>query len=261
MRPCCRILMGYGYRSSSVFGSQGPKLNDSVADNLLKLQSRRPFSSCNGQVVGYIRAIDPNRKGFNASDSDWGHQPRVYTSGVSRGTSVGNSSKRGVLVIPKVASDFRNHSTSVESQVNGKSFENIYIQGGLNVKPLVIERIEKVHGDVVEEQESRVEVNGSNVNVNIGDSKGLNDSKVERELSEIEKEAWRLLQDSVVDYCGNPVGTLAAIDPADKSPLNYDQVFIRDFVPSALAFLLNGEAEIVKNFLLHTLQLQVMSCF
>ncbi|KAJ0899692.1 putative six-hairpin glycosidase [Helianthus annuus] len=45
-------------------------------------------------------------------------------------------------------------------------------------------------------------------------------------------------------------------DPADKLPLNYDQVFIRDFVPSALAFLLNGEGEIVKNFLLHTLQLQ-----
>ncbi|KAG5632271.1 hypothetical protein H5410_003988 [Solanum commersonii] len=38
--------------------------------------------------------------------------------------------------------------------------------------------------------------------------------------------------------------------------LNYDQVFIRDFVPSALAFLLNGEGGIVKNFLLHTLQLQ-----
>ncbi|CAD6203375.1 unnamed protein product [Miscanthus lutarioriparius] len=38
--------------------------------------------------------------------------------------------------------------------------------------------------------------------------------------------------------------------------LNYDQVFIRDFVPSAIAFLLKGESDIVKNFLLHTLQLQ-----
>ncbi|XP_040373861.1 alkaline/neutral invertase A, mitochondrial isoform X1 [Rosa chinensis] len=245
MRPCCRILMGYGYRSSSVFGSQGPKLSDAVVDNLSKLRSRS---------LGYIRAIDPNRRGFNVSDSDWGHRPGVCTSGVNR---VGNGSKRGVSVIRNVASDFRNHSTSsVDSQVNGKSFESIYIQGGLNMQPLVIERIETGHGDVVKEEESRVEVNGANVNVNIGDSKGLNDSKVERELSEIEKEAWRLLQDSVVDYCGNPVGTLAAIDPADKTPLNYDQVFIRDFVPSALAFLLNGEAEIVKNFLLHTLQLQ-----
>jgi hypothetical protein len=28
------------------------------------------------------------------------------------------------------------------------------------------------------------------------------------------------------------VGTIAACDPNDASPLNYDQVFIRDFVPS-----------------------------
>nr|AFI57906.1 alkaline/neutral invertase C [Prunus persica] len=202
MRPCCRILMGYGSRSSSVFGSPQPKLNDIVTHNLSKLQSRRQKRSCNSQIVG-------------------------------------------------------NHSTSVETQVNGKtSFESIYIQGGLNVKPLVIEKIETDHGDVVREEESRVEVNGSNVNVNIGNSKGLNDTKDERELSDIEKEAWSLLRDSVVSYCGNPVGTLAATDPADKTPLNYDQVFIRDFVPSALAFLLNGEADIVKNFLLHTLQLQ-----
>lgn len=34
------------------------------------------------------------------------------------------------------------------------------------------------------------------------------------------------------------------------------QVFVRDFVPSALAFLMNGEPEIVKNFMLKTLRLQ-----
>ncbi|XP_076900072.1 alkaline/neutral invertase A, mitochondrial-like [Bidens hawaiensis] len=85
-----------------------------------------------------------------------------------------------------------------------------------------------------------------------------NDKTLEegRTESEMEKEAWRLLKESVVTYCGNPVGTLAACDPGDKTPLNYDQVFIRDFVPSALAFLLKGEGEIVRNFLLHTLQLQ-----
>ncbi|KAB1995023.1 hypothetical protein ES319_D13G133400v1 [Gossypium barbadense] len=74
--------------------------------------------------------------------------------------------------------------------------------------------------------------------------------------SEIDKEAWSLLRDAVVTYCGFPIGTVASNDPGDKHPLNYDQVFIRDFVPSALAFLLRGEGEIVKNFLLHTLQLQ-----
>ncbi|KAL8171761.1 hypothetical protein V2J09_023565 [Rumex salicifolius] len=81
-------------------------------------------------------------------------------------------------------------------------------------------------------------------------------TRIEREESDVEREAWRLLRDSVVTYCNSPVGTVAANDPNDKQPLNYDQVFIRDFVPSALAFLLKGEAEIVKNFLLHTLQLQ-----
>ncbi|PIN20811.1 hypothetical protein CDL12_06506 [Handroanthus impetiginosus] len=60
----------------------------------------------------------------------------------------------------------------------------------------------------------------------------------------------------MVYYCGNPIGTIAANDPSDSNTLNYDQVFIRDFVPSGIAFLLKGEYEIVKNFILHTLQLQ-----
>jgi hypothetical protein len=131
------------------------------------------------------------------------------------------------------------------------------------VKPLVIEKIETesdaAKGGKEETSSNRVEINGSEVNTNF--FKGLNESTtpkvVEREVSKIEKEAWQLLRGTIVNYCGNPVGTVAANDPADRQPLNYDQVFIRDFVPSALAFLLNGEMEIVKNFLLHTLQLQV----
>jgi hypothetical protein len=78
-----------------------------------------------------------------------------------------------------------------------------------------------------------------------------------REETETEREAWRLLRRAVVSYCGEPVGTVAAEDPECTEMLNYDQVFIRDFVPSALAFLMRGETEIVRNFLLHTLQLQV----
>lgn len=75
-----------------------------------------------------------------------------------------------------------------------------------------------------------------------------------------EREAWKLLNQAVVNYCGKPVGTVAAADAgAFKGDLlNYDQVFIRDFMPSALAFLLKGDTEIVRNFLLHTLQLQVI---
>ncbi|KAA0049558.1 alkaline/neutral invertase A [Cucumis melo var. makuwa] len=161
----------------------------------------------------------------------------------------GCSSDRNRHLIANVASDFRNQSTSAESYVKQKSFDAIYINGGFKVKPLEIESIETGH-DIVKEDKKVSEVEG------LGSLKGSNYSRVERELSKIEKEAWDLLRNSVVFYCGHPVGTVAANDPADAQPLNYDQVFVRDFVPSALAFLLNGEEEIVKNFLLHTLQLQ-----
>lgn len=75
----------------------------------------------------------------------------------------------------------------------------------------------------------------------------------------IEDEAWNLLRDSIVYYCNKPIGTIAANDPSSSSILNYDQVFIRDFIPSGIAFLLKGEYDIVRNFILHTLQLQVIS--
>ncbi|XP_060197982.1 alkaline/neutral invertase CINV2 [Lycium barbarum] len=69
-------------------------------------------------------------------------------------------------------------------------------------------------------------------------------------------EAWDALRRSLVHFRGQPVGTIAAVDHASEEVLNYDQVFVRDFVPSALAFLMNGEPDIVKNFLLKTLHLQ-----
>ncbi|KAI3924897.1 hypothetical protein MKW98_031148 [Papaver atlanticum] len=75
-------------------------------------------------------------------------------------------------------------------------------------------------------------------------------------MDSLEDEAWNLLLDSILNYCGSPIGTIAAKDPTGKTTANYDQVFIRDFIPSAIAFLLKGEYDIVRNFLLHTLQLQ-----
>ncbi|NER39103.1 MAG: alkaline invertase [Oscillatoria sp. SIO1A7] len=69
-------------------------------------------------------------------------------------------------------------------------------------------------------------------------------------------QAWQALQNSTIHYKGRPVGNLAACDPSVES-LNYDQCFIRDFVSSALVFLIKGDAEIVRNFLVHTLELQI----
>ncbi|KAJ3675085.1 hypothetical protein LUZ60_004127 [Juncus effusus] len=87
-------------------------------------------------------------------------------------------------------------------------------------------------------------------------SKTLNPPKRRTGVTSLEDEAWRLLRESMVHYCGSPVGTIAANDPLDSNVLNYDQVFIRDFIPSGIAFLLKGDYEIVRNFILHTLQLQ-----
>ena len=42
----------------------------------------------------------------------------------------------------------------------------------------------------------------------------------------------------MVYYWNNPIGTIVANDPISSSVLNYDQVFIRDFLPSGIAFLL-----------------------
>jgi len=71
----------------------------------------------------------------------------------------------------------------------------------------------------------------------------------------IVEQAWEALEHSIIYYQGRPVGTIAACDP-DISALNYDQCFIRDFVSSALVFLIKGKTDIVRNFLEETLKLQ-----
>lgn len=76
--------------------------------------------------------------------------------------------------------------------------------------------------------------------------------------------ACNLLENSIIYYQGRPVGTVAAQD-TELEALNYNQCFIRDFIPSALVFLMHGRAEIVRNFLIETLSLQShnkqMDCF
>jgi hypothetical protein len=69
-------------------------------------------------------------------------------------------------------------------------------------------------------------------------------------------EAWQALETSIIYYRGNPIGTLAACDYSSPS-LNYDQCFVRDFVPAALIFLTRGRTAIVRNFLMETLKLQI----
>ena len=74
-------------------------------------------------------------------------------------------------------------------------------------------------------------------------------------IDEIEKEALEHLEKTIIYFKGRPVGTVAALD-GSVDALNYDQCFVRDFVSSALFFLIKGETEIVRNFLEETLKLQ-----
>eukprot|EP00249_Psilotum_nudum_P021603 c28169_g2_i1 orf=2-1180(-) len=141
--------------------------------------------------------------------------------------------------------DVHTPRTAVPS-VEEQRRESVYLPS-LAVNPLSIEGIDELWKD-----------SGCSIQEKMASNRPyFGDNLVrEHESDAIEKEAWKLLRSAVVSYCGNPVGTIAANDSTDPDPLNYDQVFIRDFVPSALAFLLKGEIDIVRNFLLHTLQLQ-----
>ena len=72
----------------------------------------------------------------------------------------------------------------------------------------------------------------------------------------LEVEALKILVESLISYKGRVVGTPAAYYPkknrksnikqnkVSEEVLNYDQVFIRDFVPVALLFLIKGDFDI-----------------
>lgn len=65
----------------------------------------------------------------------------------------------------------------------------------------------------------------------------------------LEVEVWWLLKKVVVSYCGQLVGIIVVNDFIDLYFLNYDQVFIRDFILLVIVFLFKGEYEIVCNFI------------
>ncbi|XP_030540918.1 probable alkaline/neutral invertase F [Rhodamnia argentea] len=95
------------------------------------------------------------------------------------------------------------------------------------------------------------------LSANLNNYDSMEDAPLPANGSPVMEEAWERLNKSYVFYKGKPVGTLAAMDP-NADALNYNQVFVRDFVPSGLACLMKKdmEPEIVKNFLLKTLHLQ-----
>jgi len=62
-----------------------------------------------------------------------------------------------------------------------------------------------------------------------------------------EEEAWKLLEESIIYYQGRAIGTVAAQDREVKA-LNYDQCFIRDFVPQPWCFSCMAEQKSCETF-------------
>jgi glycogen debranching enzyme len=61
-------------------------------------------------------------------------------------------------------------------------------------------------------------------------------------------EAYEILERSIIYFQDRPVGTVAACDPSLVAE-NYAECFVRDFIPSALVFMIDGNPGIVRNFL------------
>ncbi|KAK7397100.1 hypothetical protein VNO78_18267 [Psophocarpus tetragonolobus] len=233
MKPSHKILIGY--KNSSFFAR---------CQHTLTLSISKTDSNSNGLKFYHMREFGRLKKG--------GQQ-------VFRLPSLNFSqSKRGASAIAGFYYNFkaRDFSGPVERHVNDNTDETVYVKDGKNVKPIVEE---SGHNDDEDKgrKESGLEVGEEDENTeNSGGVRNVDKAEYVEEETEEEKEAWKLLKEALVTYCDLPVGTVAANDFDSVQPLNYDQVFIRDFVPSALAFLFKGEKEILKNFLLYTLQLQ-----
>ena len=250
MKPSSRILIGCK-NSSFLARCQHtlPMSNNPSGLNLDHNNIHYPF-----RMLGFARIMNGSHKAFGLPSSSFGESrvtPRPLCSSATRTSG-------DVSTIAEVDFKARNMSSSIETRVSDNNLEKVYV----NARPLVIETTDEDEKKVSGEEESRLGVGEEDARSE--NARGLNkvsegvaSSKNSGEETEVEKEAWKLLQEALVTYCDTPVGTVAANDSSDEQPLNYDQVFIRDFIPSALAFLLKGENEIVKNFLLHTLQLQV----
>ena len=67
--------------------------------------------------------------------------------------------------------------------------------------------------------------------------------------------AYELLEKSRIYYKGQAVGTAAACDESVVAA-NYHECFVRDFVPSALVFLMSDRHDIVRNFLVTVMQIR-----
>uniref|UniRef100_A0A0C9S4G9 Alkaline/neutral invertase n=1 Tax=Wollemia nobilis TaxID=56998 RepID=A0A0C9S4G9_9CONI len=225
--PCCRFLSRCSSRKPCYISALKPLAVSSLSHHEKQQSSIYRSSSWLRSAAFKKLSTAPkiNRRAF----SDLATCAEFVQDDLESRKATGVSAAAAIAVKPSV------EETCISSNVRP---ERIYVT---SVNPLEVERI----------QEERC-----TAEFGIENSRSSTAASSRKEETPLEKEAWKLLRAAVVNYCGSPIGTVAANDPSDGTPLNYDQVFIRDFVPSALAFMLRGETEIVRNFLLHILQLQ-----
>ncbi|XP_051146664.1 alkaline/neutral invertase A, mitochondrial-like [Andrographis paniculata] len=255
MKHCCKIFVpckNMHFLGSS-FAESPHILSSPKCVSSFPLGAQKNVSP---QVSG-IRSIFSLSRKLNSSLGLKSGQSRLFSSR--------NLAERTNCLVACVPSYIKNLSTSNGGNENDENAKKVYVRDCSNSNPLEVEKIDLNEREKKEEEVENVAREENNNQVvkdsgNKAETESLNQAEnvkdVEKKETEAEKEAWKLLRNAVVTYCGSPVGTVAANDPNDSMPLNYDQVFIRDFISSALAFLLKGEGEIVKNFLLHNLQLQ-----
>nr|KYP71312.1 hypothetical protein KK1_010568 [Cajanus cajan] len=236
MKPSPKILIGY--KNSSFLARCHHTRTMSMSNSTtcgLNLDHSTMHCPFHTREFGRIMH-GSNQQVFGLPSSSFGQSMSLSTS---------RRTKRGVSAVAGVDINFkaRDFSGSVETRVNDSNGDMVYVKGGMNVKPVVAESGDKDEGDVGEE--SRLEVGEEDEKTqNSCGLENVDEANNVEEETEVEKEAWKLLQEALVTYCDTPVGTVAANDSTSEQLLNYDQVFIRDFIPSALAFLLKGEREI-----------------
>jgi len=68
-------------------------------------------------------------------------------------------------------------------------------------------------------------------------------------------DAYRLMNDAVIRYGDDPVGTMASLDPRAPAE-NYRDCFVRDFVSAGFVMLLEGRSDVVRTFLSLILRLR-----
>ncbi|MED6193118.1 hypothetical protein PIB30_016003 [Stylosanthes scabra] len=201
--------------------------------------SNNPSSSSstnNIRMLCFARIMTANHTAFRLPS--FGHstsRPRIFPSAATT----------------RINADVTNNSTVADVGLKPRNLSSVKDDN----KNMEIEKVYVKTDDGIDEKSFAVDEEDNARSENKKEAAPIIKNNNGEDETEVEREAWKLLQEALVTYCDTPVGTVAANDSNDEA-LNYDQVFIRDFIPSALAFLLKGETEIVKNFLLHTLQLQ-----